>query len=80
MVARETDLTKRGGSNALANASNRHNATVTKATFAYVGSIAIKQHLIEGGGRRVGDRVLVVSNISGDRLEACVIAGERGLE
>ncbi|PTQ08547.1 aspartate 1-decarboxylase [Sphingomonas oleivorans] len=58
--------------------SKIHNATVTEANLAYVGSITIDQDLIDRVGLWPGERVLVVSNTSGARLETYVIAGERG--
>ena len=58
--------------------SKIHNATVTEANLAYVGSITIDEDLIDRVGLWPGERVLVVSNTSGARLETYVIAGERG--
>ncbi len=58
--------------------SKIHNATVTEANLAYVGSITIDTELIERVGLWPGERVLVVSNTSGARLETYVIEGERG--
>jgi aspartate 1-decarboxylase len=58
--------------------SKIHNATVTEANLAYVGSITIDEDLLERVGLWPGERVLVVSNTSGARLETYVIAGERG--
>jgi aspartate 1-decarboxylase len=58
--------------------SKIHNATVTEANLAYVGSITIDEDLIERVGLWPGERVLVVSNSSGARLETYVIAGPRG--
>lgn len=57
--------------------SKIHNATVTEANLAYIGSITIDKELIEQAGLWVGERVLVVSNTSGARLETYVIEGER---
>ncbi len=57
--------------------SKIHNATVTEANLAYVGSITIDAALIERVGLWPGERVLVVSNTSGARLETYVIEGER---
>ncbi len=57
--------------------SKIHNATVTEANLAYIGSITIDKGLIERSGLWVGERVLVVSNTSGARLETYVIEGER---
>ena len=58
--------------------SKIHNATVTEANINYIGSITIDQELIERVGLWVGERVLVVSNSTGSRVETYVIAGERG--
>ena len=58
--------------------SKIHNATVTEANLAYVGSITIDADLLERVGMLPGEKVLVVSNTSGARLETYVIAGERG--
>lgn len=58
--------------------SKIHNATVSEANLAYVGSITIDQDLLDRTGLWDGERVLVVSNTSGARLETYVIAGARG--
>jgi aspartate 1-decarboxylase len=58
--------------------SKIHNARVTEANLAYVGSITIDADLIERVGLWPGERVMVVSNTSGARLETYVIEGERG--
>jgi len=58
--------------------SKIHNATVTEANLAYVGSITIDQDLLDKVGLWPGERVLVVSNTSGSRLETYVISGQRG--
>lgn len=58
--------------------SKIHNATVTEANLAYVGSITIDQDLLEQVDLWPGERVLVVSNTSGARLETYVIVGARG--
>lgn len=58
--------------------SKIHNATVTDANLAYIGSITIDQDLIEMVGIWPGEKVLIVSNTTGARLETYVIAGERG--
>ncbi|MBN9319180.1 MAG: aspartate 1-decarboxylase [Caulobacterales bacterium 68-7] len=58
--------------------SKIHNATVTEANLAYVGSITIDEDLIDAVGLWAGEKVLVVSNTSGARLETYVIAGRRG--
>lgn len=58
--------------------SKIHNATVTEANLDYVGSITIDEDLVEAAGLWLGEKVLVVSNTTGARLETYVIPGERG--
>jgi aspartate 1-decarboxylase len=55
-----------------------HNGRVTDANVNYVGSIEIDEDLVDAVGLWVGERVLVVSNDSGARLETYIIAGKRG--
>lgn len=57
--------------------SKLHKAIVTEADLHYIGSITIDQQLIDMAGFWPGEKVLVVSNTSGARLETYVIAGER---
>lgn len=57
--------------------SKIHNARVTEANLAYVGSITIDEELMEAVGLWAGEKVLVVSNTSGARLETYVITGQR---
>ncbi len=58
--------------------SKIHKATVTDADLRYEGSITIAEDLMDAVGLRVGEKVLVASNSSGNRLETYVITGERG--
>ena len=58
--------------------SKLHNAVVTEANLAYVGSITIDEDLLDAVGLWPGEKVLVVSNTSGARLETYTIAGPRG--
>ena len=58
--------------------SKLHNAVVTEANLAYVGSITIDEDLLDAVGLWPGEKVLVVSNTSGARLETYTIAGRRG--
>lgn len=58
--------------------SKIHKATVTEANVDYIGSITIDEELIERAGLWPGEKVLVVSNTSGERLETYVIVGPRG--
>lgn len=56
--------------------SKIHKATVTEADLAYIGSITIDADLIEKTGLWAGEKVLIVSNTTGVRLETYVIVGE----
>ena len=58
--------------------SKIHKATVTQADVSYIGSITIDEELMEKVGLWVGEKVKVVSNTSGARLETYTIAGKRG--
>jgi aspartate 1-decarboxylase len=58
--------------------SKIHKATVTDADLAYEGSITIDEDLMDAVGLLAGEKVLVVSNTSGSRLETYVIVGARG--
>lgn len=57
--------------------SKIHNATVTHARVDYVGSITIDEALVEKSGMKEGEKVLVVDNTNGARVETYVILGER---
>lgn len=54
-----------------------HKATVTEANLDYVGSITIDEALMEKAGFWPGEKVMVVSNTTGTRLETYVIADNR---
>ncbi len=58
--------------------SKIHKAIVTEANLNYVGSITIDEDLMERAGFWPGERVMVVSNTSGARLETYTIVGKRG--
>ena len=57
--------------------SKIHKAIVTEADIDYIGSLTIDEELIERSGMWPGEKILVVSNSSGARLETYLIAGER---
>jgi aspartate 1-decarboxylase len=57
--------------------SKIHRATVTEADLEYIGSITIDQSLIDKTGLMIGEKVLVVDNTNGARIETYVIPGER---
>lgn len=54
-----------------------HKATVTEANLDYVGSITIDEALLEKTGLWPGEKVQVVDNTNGARLETYIIKGER---
>ncbi len=58
--------------------SKIHKATVTDADLHYVGSITIDEALMDKADLAEYERVLVVSNTNGQRLETYVIKGPRG--
>lgn len=58
--------------------SKIHRVTVTEARLDYIGSITIDQDLLDAAGILVGERVYIVNNNNGARLDTYTIAGERG--
>jgi aspartate 1-decarboxylase len=58
--------------------SKIHNATVTEAHLHYVGSITIDEELMKKADVAEYERVLVVDNTNGNRLETYVIKGKKG--
>jgi len=58
--------------------SKIHRAVVTEADLNYMGSITIDQDLMEAANMYEGERVQIVNNNNGARLETYVIKGERG--
>lgn len=58
--------------------SKIHRAVVTEANLNYVGSITIDEDLMDAANLIEGERVQVVNNNNGERLETYVIKGERG--
>lgn len=55
-----------------------HCATVTEADLRYMGSITIDEDLMEAAGILPNERVQVVDNNNGARLETYTIPGPRG--
>lgn len=53
-----------------------HRATVTEANLNYVGSITIDKTLMDAAGILPGERVQIVNNYNGERLETYVIEGK----
>jgi len=58
--------------------SKLHKATVTEANLKYVGSVTIDRDLMEAADLAEHEKVLIVDNTNGERLETYVIPGERG--
>ena len=58
--------------------SKIHRVKVTEANLDYIGSITIDEALKEAANIYPGERVQVVDNDNGARLETYVIAGKRG--
>src|SRR5690606_16774631 len=58
--------------------SKLHRATVTEANLNYVGSITIDEDLMERVDILANEKVQVVDNNNGARLETYVIPGPRG--
>jgi len=57
--------------------SKIHRARVTSADLNYEGSITIDEALMEAANLAEGERVQIVNNNNGERLETYVIRGER---
>ncbi|KJS23663.1 MAG: hypothetical protein VR72_00125 [Clostridiaceae bacterium BRH_c20a] len=55
-----------------------HKARVTEANLNYVGSITVDQDLLDAAGILPNEKVQVVNNNNGARLETYTIPGERG--
>lgn len=58
--------------------SKIHRVTVTGANLNYIGSITLDRKLMEKAGIVEGERVFIVDNNNGERLDTYVIAGEYG--
>lgn len=58
--------------------SKIHRATVTEACLNYMGSITIDSEIMKAAKIRPNERVQIVDNNNGSRLETYVISGEPG--
>ena len=58
--------------------SKIHRVTITEANLDYIGSITIDEDLMDPANIYAGERVQVVDNNNGARLETYVIPGKRG--
>lgn len=52
-----------------------HRGVVTEANLNYVGSVTIDKTLMDAAGIMAGERVQIVNNNNGERLETYVIEG-----
>lgn len=58
--------------------SKIHRVTVTEACLDYIGSITIDSELMEAADILPGERVYIVDNNNGERLDTYVIQGQPG--
>lgn len=58
--------------------SKIHRVTVTEARLDYIGSITIDEDLLDASGILPGERVYIVNNNNGARLDTYTIPGPRG--
>lgn len=58
--------------------SKIHRVKVTEANVDYIGSITIDEDLMDAAHIVCGEKVQVVDNTNGERLETYVIPGKRG--
>ena len=58
--------------------SKIHRVTVAEARLDYIGSITIDSALMDAAGIIPGERVYIVDNNNGARLDTYAIAGEAG--
>ena len=58
--------------------SKIHRVTVTEVRLDYIGSITIDEDLLDAAGILPGERVYIVNNNNGARLDTYTIPGPRG--
>ena len=58
--------------------SKIHRVSVTEARLDYIGSITIDEDLLDAAGIIPGERVYIVNNNNGARLDTYTIPGPRG--
>lgn len=58
--------------------SKIHRCRITEANLNYVGSITIDEDLMDAANLIEGEKVQIVNNNNGERIETYVIPGERG--
>jgi len=55
-----------------------HRATVTEADLNYIGSLTLDEDLMDAANLVEGEKVQIVNNNNGERLETYAIPGPRG--
>lgn len=58
--------------------SKIHRVTVTEANLNYIGSITIDEDLMDAANVIANEKVSIVNNNNGERIETYVIPGKRG--
>lgn len=58
--------------------SKLHCVRITEANINYMGSVTIDEDLMDAAGLIAGEKVQIVNNNNGERLETYIIRGERG--
>ncbi|MDR1883128.1 MAG: aspartate 1-decarboxylase [Prevotella sp.] len=58
--------------------SKLHRVTVTEANLNYIGSITIDEDLMDAVNLIEGEKVQIVNNNNGERIETYIIKGTRG--
>ncbi|MES2617921.1 MAG: aspartate 1-decarboxylase [Bacteroidota bacterium] len=58
--------------------SKIHNVKITFTELNYIGSITIDEDLLDAANMIENEKVLIVNNNNGERLETYIIKGERG--
>ncbi len=58
--------------------SKIHNVKITFTQLNYIGSITIDEDLLDAANLIENEKVLIVNNNNGERIETYIIKGERG--
>lgn len=58
--------------------SKIHRVTITEANLNYIGSVTIDENLMDAANMIEGEKVSIVNNNNGERLETYIIKGKRG--
>lgn len=58
--------------------SKLHCVSITEANLHYMGSITIDEDLMDAANLIAGEKVQIVNNNNGERIETYIIKGERG--